>query len=622
MQLYAGLSSHFCRDASHNQIAEKLRTAFFRQYRYEAPPSELNAWRNSLRAMADVIEEGGLDDHGIMLEYRLPLTSKRLDCLVSGKDETGADHAVIVELKQWERCGEALGDKLVTTRLGGAEREVLHPSAQVGQYKLYLEDTHTAFHEGDRPIVLDACAYLHNYFTSPGDYLFAEPFRPLIERCPVFTGDDVTRLAEHLGRRLDGGDGLAVLNRIAESKYRPSKKLMEHVGRVIEGKPEYVLLDEQLVVFEKVLATVRAGFHDRRKAVLVVKGGPGTGKSVIAINLMSRLSLDQVNAQYATGSKAFTETLREIVGTRGGVQFTYFNSYQDADPNAVDVLICDEAHRIREVSHNRFTPKAKRTGKPQIAELLDVAKVSVFFVDDRQVVRPGEIGSVDYIRSTARESGCVLSEYELEAQFRCAGSEGFVSWVENTLGLARTANVLWDPSDPFDFRIMATPAEVEAAIRAKASEGQTARMTAGFCWRWSDPLDGGGLVNDVVVGEYARPWNARPDAKRLARGIPKSSLWAHAAGGIEQVGCVYTAQGFEFDYVGVIWGTDLTYDLDRQAWVGNPAASYDTVVKRAKGAFVDLVKNTYRVLLSRGMKGCFVCFVDKDTERFVRSRVE
>ncbi len=622
MQLYAGLSSHFCRDASHNQIAEKLRTAFSRHYRYEPPPSEVNSWRNSLRAMADVLEEGGLDDHGVMLEYRLPLTSKRLDCLVSGKDASGADRAVIVELKQWERCSEALGDKLVTTRVGGAEREVLHPSAQVGQYKLYLEDTHTAFHEGDRPIRLDACAYLHNYFTSPGDYLFATSFGPLIETCPVFTGDDVTRLAEHLGERLEGGDGLTVLNRIAESKYRPSKKLMEHVGQVIGGEPRYVLLDEQLVVFEKVLATVRAGFHDRRKAVLIVKGGPGTGKSVIAINLMSRLSLAQVNAHYATGSKAFTETLREIVGTRGGVQFKYFNSYQDADPNAVDVLICDEAHRIREVSYNRFTPKAKRSGKPQIAELLDVAKVGVFFVDDRQVVRPGEIGSVEYIRAAAQDAGCILSEYELEAQFRCAGSDGFINWIENTLGLARTANVLWDPSDPFDFRIMATPAEVEAAIRAKAAEGHSARMTAGFCWRWSDPLDGGGLVNDVVVGEYARPWNARPDAKRLARGIPKSSLWAHDPGGLEQVGCVYTAQGFEFDYAGVIWGTDLTYDLDRQAWVGNPAASYDTVVKRAKGAFVDLVKNTYRVLLSRGMKGCFVCFVDKDTERFVRSRVE
>ena len=622
MRLYSGLSTHFCRDAAHNQIAEKLKTAFFREYRYEAPPSEVNAWRNSLRAIGQVFEEGGLDDHGVILEYRLPLTSKRLDCLVCGKDGAGSERAVIIELKQWEHCAEAAADKLVTTRVGAGEREVLHPSAQVGQYKLYLEDTHTAFYEGEHPIGLGACAYLHNYFAGPGDFLFDRRFRPLLDAYPVFTGDDAERLARHLVGQLEKGEGLPVLARIEESKYRPSKKLMDHVGAMIRGKPEYVLLDEQLVVFEKVLACARAGFHDRHKAVLLIKGGPGTGKSVIAINLMSTLLLEHVNAQYATGSRAFTETLREVIGTRGAVQFKYFNSYRDAEPDAVDVLICDEAHRIRETSYNRFAAKRDRTAKPQIAELLDVAKVAVFFVDDKQIVRPGEIGSVDYIRNAAEDASCRLSEYELEAQFRCAGSEGFINWVENTLGIARTANVLWDPKDPFEFRIVSSPEDLEAAIRAKATAGHSARVTAGYCWRWSDPLGGGGLVNDVVIGDYARPWNAKPEARRLAPGIPKALLWANDARGIDQIGCVYTAQGFEFDYVGVIWGLDLTYDLDRQAWAGNPAHSYDTVVKRAKGRFVDLVKNTYRVLLTRGLKGCFVYFVDKDTERYIRSRIE
>src|SRR2546430_12708955 len=184
------------------------------------------------------------------------------------------------------------------------------------------------------------------------------------------------------------------------------------VGAMSRGMLEDVLLDEQLVVFEKVLACARAGFDDRRKTVLLVKGGPGTGKSVIAINVMSTLLLEHVNAQYATGSRAFTETLREVIGTRGAVQFKYFNSYRDAEPDAVDVLICDEAHRIRETSYNRFAAKRDRTAKPQIAELLDVAKVAVFFVDDKQIVRPGEIGSCDYIRNAAEDASCRRSEYE------------------------------------------------------------------------------------------------------------------------------------------------------------------------------------------------------------------
>ena len=622
MRLWAGASTHFVRETTHNQIAEKLRGAFFAHYRYNPPPSEVNAWRNSLRAVASVFQEAGLDDHGVMLEYQLPQTSRRLDVLVCGHDATGDDRAVIIELKQWERCQAALGDKLVTTFVGGAERDMLHPSAQVERYQLYLQDTHTAFYEGERPIGLDACAYLHNYFPCDEDVLFAEPFKPLVERCPVFTADDVGRLSRHLGDRLDGGEGLDVLRRIEESKYRPSKKLMDHVAATIREKPQWVLLDEQVVVFEKVLACAREGFHDRRKTVLVVKGGPGTGKSVIAINLMAALLREQYNAQYATGSRAFTETLRAVVGNRGVPQFSYFNGYADAEPNAVDVLICDESHRIRESSDNRYTPKAKRSARPQIDELLASSKMTVFLLDDHQVVRPGEIGSVGYIRQTAVDAGHRVLEYELEAQFRCAGSEGFVAWVENTLGIRRTANVLWDPEDAFDFRIMSTPSEVEQAIRAKASEGVSARMTAGFCWKWSKPLDGGSLARDVVVGDYARPWNARPEARQLARGVPKASLWATEPGGIDQVGCVYTAQGFEFDYAGVIFGDDLAYDFERQEWAGHADRSHDTVVKRSKGRFTDLVKNTYRVLLTRGLKGCYVCFVDRDTERFVRSRVE
>jgi hypothetical protein len=213
-------------------------------------------------------------------------------------------------------------------------------------------------------------------------------------------------------------------------------------------------------------------------------------------------------------------------------------------------------------------------------------------------------------------------EYQLEAQFRCAGSAGFVNWIDNTLGIARTANVIWDGTEDFDFRILPSPMAVEEAIREKADEGHSARMVAGYCWKWSNPRkDDLTLVDDVVIGDYERPWNARP-GKRVAEGIPSAPLWATNPGGIDQIGCIYTAQGFEFDYTGVIIGSDIRYDLDLQKWVGFPKDSYDTMVKRGKKQFVELVKNTYRVLLSRGMKGCYVYFVDKDTERFVGSRME
>ncbi len=622
MRLWGGHSTQFVRETTHNQIAEKLRAAFFQTYRYQPSPSEVNSWRNSLRAVASVFQEAALDDHGVMLEYRLPLSSRRLDLLVCGHDGAETQRANIIELKQWERCKEAVGDKLVTTFVGGAEREVLHPSAQVGGYQQYLEDTHTAFYDSEDPIQLDACAYLHNYFPDERDVLFSPPFADLVRRYPVFTASDVDPLVQHLRERFAGGRGLEVLRRIEESKYRPSRKLMDHVADTIRGRSQWVLLDEQLVVFEKVLATARAGFGDHQTSVLIVKGSPGTGKSVVAINLMARLLAEGFNAHYATGSKAFTETLRKLVGSRGSPQFRYFNSYGEVQPHEIDVLICDESHRIRENSHSRFVPKAKRGTRAQIDELLAVAKVCVFLLDDHQVVRPGEIGSVDYIRESAARVRSRVHEYELETQFRCAGSEGFIAWVENTLGIQRTANVLWDPQDSFDLRIMDSPAMVDHAIRQRVGEGFTGRMTAGFCWKWSDPLDGGDLVRDVAIGDYGRPWNAKPDARRLGPGIPPSFLWATDPGGLDQVGCVYTAQGFEFDYVGVIFGDDLLYDFDRQVWRGDRSRSFDKVVKGSGDRFVEFVKNTYRVLLTRGMKGCYVCFVDKDTERFVRSRME
>jgi len=105
------------------------------------------------------------------------------------------------------------------------------------------------------------------------------------------------------------------------------------------------------------------------------------------------------------------------------------------------------------------------------------------------------------------------------------------------------------------------------------------------------------------------------------RGFP-CRFWASDPGGIEQVGCVYTAQGFEFDYIGVIFGRDLRYDARSGAWVGDPSVSRDHVVKTRSGArFTDNVKNAYRVLLTRGMRGCYVYFEDAETRAFVEGRL-
>jgi DUF2075 family protein len=622
MRLYEGLSAQFITDAGHGLLAPRLRESFFRQLHAWPSRQEVDSWANSLRAAAAVFDEAGLDDHAVLLEYQLPLSSQRLDCVVCGRDREGLDQAVIIELKQWQRADPAEGANEVVTWLGHTSREVLHPSVQVDRYRMYLEDTHSAFHEGEPPVLLSSCAYLHNYTRDPLDAIFQPKFSQVLGSSPVFTASQSSELEDFLAGRLEAGQGAGVLQRIDRGSYSPSKKLLQHVAAVIRGQADFVLLDDQLIAYDKVVARALKAAGAGAKSVILIKGGPGTGKSVIAINLMAELLARGYNAHYATGSKAFTTTLREIIGSRGAPQLKYFNSYIAAAPNSVDVLICDEAHRIRESSNSRFTRQGSRSVEPQVDELLRVARVAVFLVDDKQTVRPNEIGSSDYILEHAAMKGCDIAEYELQTQFRCGGSADFIAWVDNTLGIEATAVTSWQPNPDFDFRILKNPWELELAIQEKVKQGHSGRLTAGFCWPWSDPNPDGTLVEDVVIGNFHRPWNAKPDASRLARGIPKAPLWAYDPNGIGQVGCIYTAQGFEFDYVGVIFGTDLVWNPAKEEWEANPRNSHDSQIKRSPAQFSACVKNVYRVLLSRGMKGCYVCFLDTATEALFRGRIE
>ncbi|HUH17396.1 MAG TPA: DNA/RNA helicase domain-containing protein, partial [Methylomirabilota bacterium] len=440
---------------------------------------------------------------------------------------------MVVELKQWGETAPSNADRCVETFVGGKLRPVPHPSVQVGQYEEWLLDNHTVFYEDG--VGLAGVAWLHNLQYDPAEELFAPKHAEYLERNPLFTGDQSAALAAFLNERLDAGTGHDVMVKVLESRYKPSKKLLDHTAQMVAGQQEFILLDEQLVVFESVLAAARDGFHRSQKAVLLVKGGPGTGKSVVALHLVGRLAQDGYNAQHATGSKAFTENMRRIVGSRARAQFAYFNQFGGAAPNDIDVLVLDEAHRIRETSAHRFMKAADRTNLAQVDELIRAAKTSVFFIDDLQLVRPDEVGSSALIRDAANRLGAQITEFQLDTQFRCAGSDAFVSWVDHTLGLDVTANELWDGSEGFDFQIVDSVEQLDAMIRSRADEGYTARLSAGFCWPWSNPLDDGTLVPDVQVGGWQMPWNAKGDAGRLATGIPKERFWASDPNGINQV---------------------------------------------------------------------------------------
>jgi len=621
MRLYAGAIPEFVSDTTRNEITGILATSFRTALGRDPAPSERHSWSNSLGKLKDVIVEARLEDAGILLEFQLPFSALRLDAMLTGRDTNGEARAEIVELKQWDSSGLTDVPDVVSTRFGGALVRTLHPSVQVGRYERYLAEGHTAFY-GDGAVALGSLAYLHNYHPKPSDPLLDPRFSANLSSSPVYFASDFDTLSERLWSRISHGGGLAVLKRIDDGKLRPSKKLMDHVSGVIKGTPEYVLLDEQLVAFQEVATAARIGLQDGKERCLIVRGGPGTGKSVIALNLMAALLKEGINVRHATGSAAFTGTLRRVVGARAEVQFDYFNSYSGAAENSIDLLISDEAHRIRTTSASRYTKKSARTDRSQVEELLSVARVSAFFLDDLQSVRPGEVGSTELIRTNADRMGIPVTVIDLTAQFRCMGSESFVKWLDSILGLRVSDIAKLPASSEFDFRIVESPHELDAMIHSRAKDGDSARMTAGFCWPWSDPNPDGSLPLDVQIGEFEKPWNAKPRATHLAKDVPVSSLWAHDRRGLGQIGCVYTAQGFEFDYVGVIWGDDVVWDPSLPGWRGNPKKSEDSVVRRAGTRFRDLALRTYRVLLSRGIKGCYVSFTDPGTRAHFEELLE
>lgn len=616
MRLYDGSIGEFREDVTYNSLAEKLAHAYRDHYRHAASKSEIGSWQQSFNFLKNSFEVAGLTDQKIIIEYELPYSSRRIDVLLFGRSTVGDEGIVLVELKQWSNEGvmdsEAEGN--VNVRFAPGIKEVPHPSWQVEGYHFDLKDFLHIFQDTPAP-VLSSCAYCHNYARlKEPQILFAPKFQEGLKKFPIFAKEDVEALGKYLQDRIAAGPGVEVFNRFLRSTVTPSKKLLEHTGDMINQRQIFTLIDDQIAAFNAIMHRAKQLAKSQRKAVVIVKGGPGTGKSVIALEVMGELLRMKKTVVHATGSSAFTNTLRKIVGARAKGLFKFFNSFIDAAENSFDVLIADEAHRIRETSNNMYTPKVKKSKTPQIDELLRIARLCVFFIDEKQIVRPNEVGSIELIRDAAKKFGVrneEIAEFELQTQFRCSGSDAYLQWLDNALGIRPSEFPRFDKR--MEFRIFDDPASMMEQVRARNSEKKnSARIAAGFCWRWSNPNPDGTLVKDVLIGDFKMPWEKKDAFWK----------WATDDSGMEQVGTVYTAQGFEFDYIAVIFGNDLVYDPTTEAWKAVPERSHDIQVKRNNPKLLEHLASVYRVLLSRAHKGVYVYFMDKGTERYIRSCME
>ncbi len=582
---------------------------------------EARSWRASLPMLTADLMSAGLGDIEILVEHQLPLTSKRIDAVLAGQHpKTGLPSYVLIELKQWSRAEMYEDDASLVMIDAYGPRPLLHPMDQVASYRDYLLDFLPGLDNRQEAVV--GVAYLHNATESGVSDLRGTRDSSAVR---MFTGERKADFLDFLRTRLDPGvPGALAADQLLGMKAGPSRQLLRVAAQAIREREQFVLLDEQRLAFDIVVHEVERARAADSKTVVIITGGPGSGKSVIALSLLGELARQGRTVLHATGSRSFTQTLRMVAGkgsTRVKSLFKYFNSFMEAERNGLDVLILDEAHRIRETSVNRYTKAEFRKGRPQIDELMAAARVPVFLLDEYQVVRPGELGTVAEIEEFASTRGLRVQKVSLDEQFRCGGSAAYMNWVQRLLGLVDGGPVAWAGDESFEVSVVESVHVLERILESKRDDGFGARMTAGYCWPWSDPRDDGTLVDDVVIGGWSRPWNLK--GERSVGGAPPAALWASDPGGFGQVGCVYTAQGFEYDWNGVIIGPDLVWRTDR--WVAVRSANRDPDFRNTKAVsdeeFERLVLNVYKVLLTRGMIGTLIVSVDDETQRLLQTLI-
>lgn len=622
MIVYDGLKVDFMNDVRDNLVCNKIYNQY-QKYFGRTTDAQMRAWQNSMQYMRNILDSNEIpDDCGVAIEYNIPMTSKRIDFILTGENETGTKTVVIVELKQWDDCESVDNeDGVVKTFVGGGVRKVAHPSYQAMSYAFFINNYNVATQNGKMDLL--PCAFLHNYHFKENDPILSEQYKNYIEAAPMFGAEDFPKLRNFITKHIKRGDNGKTIFEIDHGRFRPSKSLQDCLASMMEGNEEFVMIDDQKVAFEAAMKAAKNSVAFGSKNVLVIEGGPGTGKTVLAINLMVELLKANIVSFYVTRNGSPRAVFKKKLKgdfKQGFIDSCFQNSgnFVDTEPNSIDTLIVDEAHRLTEKSGFM-----NNLGENQIKEIIRTAKCSIFFIDEGQRVTLKDIGTVGSIEKFAQELGADYQKIQLESQFRCNGSDGYLAWLDNLLEIRRTAN--FDDMDfKYDFRVFDDPNELRSAIIEKNEINNKARMVAGYCWDWIKEGKDDTNFYDVVIPKYnfGMSWNLGSN----------SQTWAIEKDSINEIGCVHTCQGLEFDYVGVIIGDDMICRDGRVVTDVTKRAKTDQSIKGIKAYLKnnpeeaervadEIIKNTYKVLMTRGMKGCYVFCTDDELRNYFKGAV-
>lgn len=624
MIIYRNTKSGFMSDVRDNIIADEIEKEFKKHNINHNNLAEFRSWYNSLQFVRNAIDDPEIsDDCNLAIEYQIPLTSKRVDFLIAGVDNDGNNNIVVIELKQWETSQTTDNNDVVLAFTGGALRAVTHPSYQAYSYAKIIENFNENVQNFD--ISLIPCAFLHNYKEENRSNIDNDFYKEAILSAPIFLNHDTPKLRDFIKHYVKNKSDIDLLVKIENGKIKPAKALQDALSSMIKGNKEFYLIDEQKVVYEKVKKLVFSSIDEinrignqNNKYTVIVEGGPGTGKSVVAIQLLSDLINKGVLVNYVTKNSAPREVyFKKLVGANYKLNyvknlFKGSGTFINTPLNYFDCLLCDEAHRLNEKS-GMF----KNIGENQIKEIIHASKVSVFFIDENQIVTTSDIGSVELIKKFAKEESSTIiygEDLKLTSQFRCNGSDGYLAFLDNLLGIRETAN--YTINLDYDFKVFDDPNEMMKAIKEKNNIDNKSRVVAGYCYDWVTKHNSDPNLFDICLekGFNAR-WN-----------FNNTKTWAIDEKSIDQIGCIHTCQGLEFNYVGVIIGKDLIYKDDMVMTDFTKRAKTDQSLKGIKTtknfSLADtIIRNTYRTLMSRGQKGCYVYCEDKELAEYIKKMI-
>ena len=617
MIVYNANKQTFVQDVRSGVIATKILNLIREKGLNAGQDREFASWHNSMKFMRDIVDDSEIDDDvQIAIEYNIPQTSKRVDFIIVGADEKDRENIVIVELKQWSKA-EVVDDDMhfsVRTYVANDKRIVCHPSYQAYSYSRFLNNYSQALH--DRNIHLIPCAYLHNYLPAYKSALSAEIYKEWYTTAPFFIMDEVQQfnefVKEFVTKKSAHGD---LLYQIENGRIRPAKSLQDALATMVRGTPVFDLLDEQAVCYDMCIRTMLQCLKDQKKRTILVQGGPGTGKSVLAVNLLMHFITSACNAAYVTKNSAPRQAFLSILSQNKAENIAEISQLfrspfglASVPANSYDCLIVDEAHRLVKKMYGDWN------GENQVKECINASLLTVFLLDEDQAVTTKDIGSVQEISKWCEELGSTIimrEETKLTSQFRCNGSDAYIQFIDNLLQRKEESIAVPLSELNYDFRLFDDASQMRDALREKNAINNKARMVAGYCYDWN-VKNRRGDVDIELPGGFQAKWNLAND-----------KIWAINPRSFEEVGCIHTAQGLEFDYVGVLIGKDLTYDKSSGRIVTNKSAiSTDDKSSGIRGASEEdarrLILNTYKTLLTRGQKGCYVYCEDEALREYFK----